>query len=99
MLQVNPLDGMAAGRLYRSLSAIRNTSTVAYCYDRRSCCRESHREQTTSLSVLRHPTGLQSDAIPCALNGCPSIFSSYYAPYWDEVDRKSTRLNSSHSSI
>ncbi len=29
-------------------------------------------------------TGLQSDAIPCALNGCPSIFSSYYAPYWDE---------------
>jgi len=30
-------------------------------------------------------TGLQSDAIPCALNGCPSIFSSYYAPYWDEV--------------
>jgi len=30
-------------------------------------------------------TGLQSDAIPCALNGCPSIFSSNYAPYWDEV--------------
>ena len=29
-------------------------------------------------------TGLQSSAIPCALNGCPSIFSSYYAPYWDE---------------
>src|SRR2546427_6914687 len=29
-------------------------------------------------------TGLQSAAIPCALNGCPSIFSSYYAPYWDE---------------
>jgi len=28
--------------------------------------------------------GLQRDAIPCALNGCPSIFSSYYAPYWDE---------------
>jgi hypothetical protein len=30
-------------------------------------------------------TGLQNDAIPCALNGCPSIFSSYYVPYWDEV--------------
>ena len=29
-------------------------------------------------------TGLQSAAIPCALNGCPSIFSSYYAQYWDE---------------
>ena len=30
-------------------------------------------------------TSLQSSAIPCALNGCPSIFSSNYAPYWDEV--------------
>src|SRR5437660_6872735 len=30
-------------------------------------------------------TGLQSDAIPCALTGCPSIVSSYYPPYWGEL--------------
>src|SRR6266705_1622291 len=30
-------------------------------------------------------SGLQSSSIPFALNGCPSIFSSYYAPYWDAV--------------
>ena len=29
--------------------------------------------------------GFQTSAIPCAISGCPSIFSSYYAPYWDEV--------------
>lgn len=28
--------------------------------------------------------GFQTSAIPCAISGCPSIFSSYYAPYWDE---------------
>ncbi len=28
--------------------------------------------------------GFQTSAIPCAINGCPPISSSYYAPYWDE---------------
>jgi hypothetical protein len=28
--------------------------------------------------------GFQSSAIPCAITGCLSIFSSYYSPYWDE---------------
>jgi energy-converting hydrogenase Eha subunit E len=23
--------------------------------------------------------------IPCAINGCPSIFSETYAVYWDEI--------------
>src|SRR5207302_9034162 len=97
MLQVHPVDGTAEGRLYRSISTIRNTSTIAYCYNRSSYCRESHREQTTILSVPRHRSGTDGNiiphtwnkwpseyAIPCAISGCPTISSSYYAPYWDE---------------
>src|SRR5207237_4490558 len=30
-------------------------------------------------------TGLQNDAIPCALNGSPAIYSFYAYPYWDEL--------------
>jgi hypothetical protein len=64
----SPLDGTAAGRLYRSISTIRNTSTVAYCYDRRSCCHESQRQQTTSPSVPRHRTGSGGNIVPLSRN-------------------------------
>src|SRR5436853_1107382 len=98
MLQVHSLDGTAAGRLRRSISTIRNTSTVAYCNHRRSCAanRTANRRLAFRFSgivlvavgilfLTLGITDLQSSAIPCAFNGCPSIFSSYYAPYWDEV--------------
>ena len=39
---------------------------------------------TGILFLILGINGLQNSAIPCAINGCPPISSSYYAPYWDE---------------
>ena len=39
---------------------------------------------TGILFLILGINGLQSSAILCAINGCPPISSSYYAPYWDE---------------
>src|SRR2546427_7984937 len=39
---------------------------------------------TGILFLILGINGLQSSAIPCAINGWPPISSSYYAPYWDE---------------
>src|SRR5438876_11705951 len=98
MLQVHSLDGTAAGRLYRPIhrpfvilpTLLTATTAVAVAANRTANRRLAFRFSGIVLVAVGilfltlGINGLQSDGIPCALNGCPSIFSSYYAPYWDE---------------